>query len=70
MMAQGIWHKQDKVGILAHYPGHCYYFYKMGKQGTLVGRLAISKYINPLALMGFDLLEYQGEENCNIDYYQ
>jgi hypothetical protein len=69
MVVQGIWHKQGKVGILAHYLDHYYYFYRQGKQGTLVGQLVISKYTNPLVLMVFDLLEYQGEESCNIGYY-
>jgi hypothetical protein len=70
MMALGIWHKQGKVGILAHYLGHYYYYYYwQGKQGIQVEQLAISKYTNLLDLVGFDLMEYQEEENCNIDYY-
>jgi hypothetical protein len=70
MMARGIWHKQGKVGILVHYQDrYYYYYYWQGKQGIQVARLVILKYTNPLDLVGFDLMEYQEEENCNIDYY-
>jgi hypothetical protein len=48
-------HKEDKLDILVHYMGHYlkWLIYMRDILGKLVEQPLISKYINPLDLVGF-----------------